>query len=841
MKKTLLALSVVGSLLLTACSNDEMMTSGNGLPDGTVIFTLTPQSSMSRSFSNGETATALHYAVYEAGTSKVVFTSKNGNDPVFSMGSSLNFTLALKLVKGKNYDFVFWADCGEGSPYTFDADNQTVTVNYDAPIANDDKRDAFFQVVKNLEITGSMEQTVILRRPFAQVNIGTSDLSFANTTLSTTVASTSFYVEGVHDALNLYTGVASGDKKVTFTADGVPEGETFPYRSAGTTYDYLAMNYLLTGVEPDEDDVQHAKSELMNATFTITYTNGKSQDINIPNMPVQRNYRTNIFGQLITSPIDFTIKVDPAYYDPDYNYSELQLAALSGGTVTLSSDVNLWKTEDTSDGPLNYLIVAAGKSLILDLNGKTITGGLKVYGDLIIKDSGNGLGKVQPAAGSATHCIYAAEGSKVTIEGGTYIAGTNKNGISNSTIYSDGGDVTISGGEFSAQQEYNGKWYVLNKKEGSTGNITVKGGTFENQNPANGDVNNDGSLVPKGYTSVLVEGTTNKWTVVEGVNTLEAAKECIVDPEFATIKVIEDLDLSSLTQEELTFSTPKTFNIVEGKTVTLPVGSALRSTQNLTIKGGTIKKAEGSTTGSVDRNDPDPLLNNSDTRCLIVIRDADLTLDGVTLINDMDFHSHGGAANNAAITYIGNSNLTFTNSTVKSGGFAVCSWRSPSGTGTLYFNGCTFESNSSRADGTYSEATLRLNGTSGVMENCTVKGYNYALWVENKLEMTINSGTYTTPLSNDNRDASIPVYVTDGSKVIIKGGSFSGAKESYTSAEGNNSLVIGKGGGVFDISGGKFSGKACGTGGVVCDPAEGYKYQAIEGDDTYKWEVVENK
>ncbi len=315
MKKTLIAIAAVGTMLFTACSNEEIVTPAGG--DGTVTFTFVPEGALSRAYSDGLTATTLHYAAYEAGTGTVIYTSNVADDPKAVKAGDRNFTLTLNLVKGKSYDFVFWADKGEGSPYTFDEKTQSVSVAYDAPVAgNDEGRDAFFQTVKNFKVNGPAQESVTLRRPFAQINIGTSDLAEA-AMLNTVVASTSLKAKGVHNALNLYTGIASGEADVEFTATGVPQGETFPNVKEGVTYDYLSMNYVLTGVELEGDDVQKAKSELLDCVFTMNYEGGKSQVITLNNVPVQRNYRTNIFGALITSPLDFTIIVDQDFYDPD--------------------------------------------------------------------------------------------------------------------------------------------------------------------------------------------------------------------------------------------------------------------------------------------------------------------------------------------------------------------------------------------------------------------------------------------------------------------------------------------------------------------------------------------
>lgn len=51
-------------------------------------------------------------------------------------------------------------------------------MNYDNAMQNDEKRDAFFNVVHDLKVdVNTSDQTVVLRRPFAQLNIGSRDLN----------------------------------------------------------------------------------------------------------------------------------------------------------------------------------------------------------------------------------------------------------------------------------------------------------------------------------------------------------------------------------------------------------------------------------------------------------------------------------------------------------------------------------------------------------------------------------------------------------------------------------------------------------------------------------------
>ena len=165
-------------------------------------------------------AKTLRYAVYEG--DDVIFASDVTGSPVPVTIDEKNFTLSLNLVKGKTYDLVFWADATEGSPYTFSSASKSVSVTYDN-VGNNENRDAFFQAVKGLTVNGPVQQTIQLRRPFAQVNIGTSDLADARKA-GMEVATTTMTVSGVYDTLNLFTG----DRKSTRLNSSHPSSSRMP-------------------------------------------------------------------------------------------------------------------------------------------------------------------------------------------------------------------------------------------------------------------------------------------------------------------------------------------------------------------------------------------------------------------------------------------------------------------------------------------------------------------------------------------------------------------------------------------------------------------------------------
>ena len=97
-------------------------------------------------------------------------------------GTDNNATVTVTLVKGQEYDFVFWADATGNDYYTVDLMGKNVTVSYDNANANDKLRDAWYAVLEGYKVTDqTINQKVELKRALAQINVGTLDYADAVT------------------------------------------------------------------------------------------------------------------------------------------------------------------------------------------------------------------------------------------------------------------------------------------------------------------------------------------------------------------------------------------------------------------------------------------------------------------------------------------------------------------------------------------------------------------------------------------------------------------------------------------------------------------------------------
>lgn len=538
---TKVALLAAGVLLLASCAKDDL--SGAGASEGTVTFrTVMPASYATRVAGDGTTAEYLHYAVYASGETTPLMTSADAANIRFE---NLEATLTLRLALGRTYDVIFWADAyeegAEDTPYTLNWAAQTIGVSYDGAQANDEKRDAFYGAVVGLKIEGPVSEDVTLKRPFAQVNVGVTDRAAWEASTGGDYASLQcgLTVTNAGTTLDLLTGMVTGAATAEFAATAVQVGTL---TAGNVTCDYLSMNYVLVGAEQLLSDC------------TIRLVDGTEREIRATNVPMQGNYRTNIYGALLTGVGEWNVTIDPGF-DGDETYSELQLAAQNGGEVTLEENVEL-------EQPLR---VETGKTLVINLDGGSITytgtesgGAIDVYGELII----NGEGTVDGGKGATVTAVAAMSAdAKVTINGGHYKVGADASGQWNDCIYAkSGGQIIINGGTFeSAVAGPAGIYTVLNVNNGDPGTITVYGGTFINYDPATGDDNlgntGNGKFLAEGYISERIGtdpdtyevrkapqatvGSTTYTSLAEAVENAQDGEEIVVSGEFR-----EDVQIS---------------------------------------------------------------------------------------------------------------------------------------------------------------------------------------------------------------------------------------------------------------------------------------------------------
>ncbi len=478
--------AATGMLLATSCQNDEL----DGAQPGNlaqVNFSLGLEGGLStRAISDGTKADKLVYAVYKispdgvAELQKVVGSNENSQfvKTDFTSGDKVSITLA----KGQAYRVAFWAQDGDCEAYTT-TDLTAVKVNYAEAVNNDELRDAFFKSVE-FDVTGDKTIDVVLKRPFAQINLGIEESDWnAAVASGIEVQNSSVVIDHAADQINLLTGAVTGDVEVAYASNEIPDEtlyvETDDTKDGKEAYKWLSMSYILV---PDDgtaaiDGMEGAnRANLESLEYTFTPSNGRTISFKegLNNVPAQRNWRTNILGKILTGDININITVDPAYDNDELfpetssEFAALELAASTGGSVTLTADVTM---------PEDRAFLKVTEDFILNINEGVdfTTGDRDNYGIIVANGTTeiNGNGDIKSQGGG----IGVANGASVVFNGGNLdVNSTSTSGRYLFYLDGEGSTATIKGGNFDFNKTQNQKRAYIYAGAGTT--VYVQDGIF---------------------------------------------------------------------------------------------------------------------------------------------------------------------------------------------------------------------------------------------------------------------------------------------------------------------------------------------------------------------------
>lgn len=289
--KKLIYLLLAMPLLFTSCSNDEEMASEETVQ---VSFsTELPKRIGTRANATNLNVNKVVCAVFEDEEEirnlREVITIQEGEDIVF----------APRLIKGRKYDVVFWAMKDDN--YNVD-DMKAITR---AATDTESDFDAFTESVE-VEVTGSKSETITLKRPFAQLNLGVTTEDWnAVETLGMTPKKIDIKVTG-KDTFNALKGAATGED-VEITRNLIVSGSDLT--AGNSTYKSIAMCYVYPDAGQENKDITYSIYDLNNEVIR--------KDVTIQNIPLENNYRTNVVGGLLTGTITYTIT-----FEKDFNTTE---------------------------------------------------------------------------------------------------------------------------------------------------------------------------------------------------------------------------------------------------------------------------------------------------------------------------------------------------------------------------------------------------------------------------------------------------------------------------------------------------------------------------------------
>lgn len=433
MKKVLyLSAIALTSLIATSCSSEEVAPVDND--DMTTLTVKLPADMASRAFNSGTQAKNLYVAIYEAdGDKKCLFSNFGGTTGVNGMevtnfnGTDLSTTIKVSLVKNKTYDIYCWAQSytmDTNSPYQWNETDKSISVTYPTEMTNyDEGRDAFYGKLTSFQSGVTANHTITLKRPFAQINVGTSDLQAYKYASGNNAPVFGMTVKGAATSVNLDTDAISGSADAV-VATAASSATTFEASVTGLSY--LAMGYVLPGEGLMEVDL-NVDGDADFATYT--------------SVPSQMNYRTNIYGALLTNPEVFNVEIAPAFAGNNNVIDGAVVEMNNGQVVCTTPALPAGVTEAQLEGKGGVAINAQGEPVFFEPTGDAINAAMKQSSE-----------------------IYFAPNVTITTKSHTMVV--PQSGI---TIHGNG--ATLSGEEqdFSIQEGTNYTQY----EEGSTININI--------------------------------------------------------------------------------------------------------------------------------------------------------------------------------------------------------------------------------------------------------------------------------------------------------------------------------------------------------------------------------
>ena len=317
----------------------------------------------------------VYYKTTENGVDK--YTASKERLVKYSDDKSVVFPV--RLVPGRNYQFVVWADVvnGEnaGDKHYITTDLAKIELN-NTWVAMDETRDAFTATQLVEDYSGTSSINITLKRPFAKLRVVTTDMVALNNLGIMPKKATVTYSVGHYNAFNALAGNAIGDSKHRDI-----KHENFVIASYGENIAEGANMTLFT------DYFFAEAGEVVKFELDVFDQNGVSIKKNNFNtdIAVNRNYLTTISGNILTDGNNVKVDVQDAFagdvnFDNDkeeqtitVNTANDFVAAVNSeniDVVVLNGDIDLDDLLTRADSDLTLTV---SKALTIDLNGKTLS------------------------------------------------------------------------------------------------------------------------------------------------------------------------------------------------------------------------------------------------------------------------------------------------------------------------------------------------------------------------------------------------------------------------------------------------------------------------------------
>ena len=422
MKKLMLFASALAGLFLAAsCQQENLEPAAKG---NAVTFTVeAPAALQTKAIADGMNVDELIYEVWitNGQTNDLSGAQKlyQSSTEMFKEDGKNKATVTLDLVNDQNYTVLFWAQVAAADAYITD---ELTAVTYakaiDAYAANDESLAAFY-AVSYIDDDTAANQTVYLTRPFAQVNLCTLNSKAAAQQAgdyNIAIVNSKMTLKNVPTEFNVATGDVDGYAEFEFVYAPVPSDPS-TIKVSEKEYYYAGMNYVFAG---DNLELTYDIQTSLNGSTNYAVVNNV-----IASVPVKKNYRTNIVGNLLTSKTDYEIIVDAEFEAPEYVLGQewSQAGAYNytvneGASATVLAEVLAHADAEAKAAATK----AAGPEVKITLNGDVEweTGAGIGSTPLLPEDSPisavviNGNGKTFTATGKGVGKIRLANGALLT-------------------------------------------------------------------------------------------------------------------------------------------------------------------------------------------------------------------------------------------------------------------------------------------------------------------------------------------------------------------------------------------------------------------------------------------
>ena len=646
MKKTLLLLASA-AMLLVGCAKEQIVDQKDGGMTQVTFTANLDNNVATKAVADGDGAAAnVNRCIMEIYYGDELFTRQYA--PV---GSDKKATFTAQVVSNRTYKVAFWADCvGDATTDAGLAIDKYYTTTSLREIAikgnysgNDDARDAFYHVGQyTIAQAGSSFGDIKLKRPFAQMNVITTDWDKASSATGLAPEKVKVTLKNALVKFNAVTEEASGSENLEYEA--AVYTAPAPVDPVSTTEKTLSMDYLFASKDKAVIDIDWKALHGTDANVEHSFAA----------VPYQRNFRTNIKGALLTTQGQWTVEVDPIWgLDPngDFDYAYTAVYDIQGAndfvaqnkdkreiSVTFSTQPNDAgnPSEGTPEHPINAIVTSLlkeGATYNIDVASTT---DVLYVGDYDYNTTTTGT--------TYDYTVVLAETSEKTNAAAVNLVVTDNLYIGTLVVNSPSKSVSINGQTLESEHSYHienlqvqevsmntvviEKGMVVEKLEMIKGGLEIHGtvkkaivptehGTIAVRDCENLDeelvYNVLKEYIADGYVGVKDRTTVGKWDIIPwvckigntGYGSLADAVAAVQEGE--TITLVKDVENAA----GIAINSGKTFTIDfgghkyivnkpgAGSTSTETAAFQLLKGQTITFKNGTIKAAEENLTEAV--------------------------------------------------------------------------------------------------------------------------------------------------------------------------------------------------------------------------------------------------